>query len=244
VLFIGGIFARCLDVEVFQDARKHLDEAHMTATEHLPVYGNGSSEQNAQLIATHLREASGSTPYIVVGHSKGGVDLLETWVHHADIRPRIKALVTVASPVAGSRLVDGVPDILKALSLKLPNIGTCPLGDGLGYVSLARATRQRFVREHLGDVNALRSYSVTAVASEDNTSRILQGLWRYQATFSLDQDSHVIADDAVLPGAVCWRRPTEIIGRWLRRSSSRKMNSCASAPIAIGIRARHSSSRS
>jgi hypothetical protein len=96
--------------------------------------------------------------------------------------------------------VDGVPDILKALSLKLPNIGTCPLGDGLGYVSLARATRQRFVREHLGDVNALRSYCVTAVASEDNTSRILQGLWRYQATFSLDQDSHVIADDAVLPG--------------------------------------------
>ena len=36
---------------------------------------------------------------------------------------------------------------------------------------------------------------------KENTSRILLGLWQYQSYFSLDQDTHVIADEAVLPGS-------------------------------------------
>lgn len=232
VLIVGGIFARCLDVEAFQDASVHLLDAHRVTTEHLPVWGNGSSEQNALEIQRHLLAAPADARYIVVGHSKGGVDLLEALVHHPALRPRVVALVTVASPVAGSRLVDGVPDVLKGLALRFPQIGSCPLGDGLGQHSLSRHTRQTFLANHLTDVNRLRSYAVAAVSSKENTSRILHRLWDYQARFSLDQDSHVIADDAVLPGARLLAQangdhwavasPIELTGNtWLRERADR-----------------------
>jgi pimeloyl-ACP methyl ester carboxylesterase len=201
VLLIGGIFARCLDVDVFQDASEHLRQAHGFTTEHLDVYGNASSDQNAAVIRDYLLRDATSAPFIVVGHSKGAVDLLETLVRHPEVNGRVRALLTVASPVAGSRLVDRVPDLLKDLSGKFPEIGSCPLGNGQGYVSLERPTRQRFLSDHLPAVNGLRSYSIAALAARENTSKILHGLWDYQSRFSLDQDTHVIADDAVLPGA-------------------------------------------
>jgi hypothetical protein len=201
VLLIGGIFARCMDVTVFEDASEHLLESHRFTTEHLPVYGNGSSGQNADLIRDYILRGPADPPFIVVGHSKGAVDLLEALVRHPSIRPRVKALLTVASPVAGSRLVDAVPEGLKDLSDRLRRIGTCDLGDGLGYKSLERPTRQSFFYEHMPTINSLRTYSISAAASRANTSRILHALWDYQARFSIDQDTHVIADDAVLPGA-------------------------------------------
>jgi len=201
VLLIGGIFARCLDVDVFQDASAHLAQSHAFTTEHLDVFGNGSSEQNAILIRDYILRDATSLPFIVVGHSKGAVDLIETLVRHPAVNGRVRALLTVASPVAGSRLVDRVPDLIKNLSSKLPEIGTCPLGDGQGYLSLERPIRQRFLADHLATVNALRSYGIVAVAARADTSKILHGLWDYQSRFSLDQDTHVIADDALLPGA-------------------------------------------
>jgi hypothetical protein len=201
VLLVGGIFARCLDVEVFQDAKDHLRAAHHADVEHFPVLGNASSEQNAALIKDRIVRDTTARPYIVVGHSKGAVDLMEALVRHPELRQRVKALVTVASPVAGSRLVDRVPELLKRLSERFPRIRECELGDGRGYQSLARSTRQQFFATHVADVNALRSYSVSAVASRSDTSRVLRALWDYHEPFSLDQDTHVIADDAVMPGA-------------------------------------------
>jgi hypothetical protein len=201
VLLVGGIFARCLDVTAFQDAAAHLLEAHRFTAEHLPVYGNGSSEQNAILIRDYILRDAQSLPFILVGHSKGAVDLLEALVRHPQIRTRARALLTVASPVAGSRVVDVVPERLKEISERFPEIGGCVLGNGLGYKSLERKVRHEFFRDYVSSVNSLRSYSISAVASRENTSRILRGLWDYQAFFSLDQDTHVIADDAVVPGA-------------------------------------------
>jgi pimeloyl-ACP methyl ester carboxylesterase len=201
VLMIGGIFSRCLDVTVFQDAAAHLSDKHAFTAEHLPVFGNGSSEQNAVLIKDYILRDTSTLPFILVGHSKGAVDLMEALVHHPEIRTRVKGLLTVASPVAGSRLVDGVPAELKALSDRFPEIGGCPLGDGRGYISLERSTRQRFFAAHLSSLNQLRSYSISAVASRADTSRILHGLWDYLAYYSLDQDTHVTADEAVMPGS-------------------------------------------
>ncbi len=201
VLLVGGIFSRCLDVEVYQDAKEHLRGKHMADVEHFPVLGNAHSEVNAALIKDRILADTSSRPYIVVGHSKGGVDLMEALVHHPSIRPRVKALVAVASPVGGSRLVDGVPERLKELSQRFPRIRTCELGDGRGYQSLERPTRQRFFENHLAAVNGLRSYSVSAVASREDTSRVLRPLWDYHAPFSIDQDTHVVADDAVVPGS-------------------------------------------
>ena len=200
VLLVGGIFARCVDVEVFQDVRRHLAEHHQLRLEHLPVFGNGSSLQNAGEIDRFFQRQPQPVEWIVVGHSKGAVDLLEALVFYPALSARVKALVTVASPVGGSRLVDGVPAWLKGLAQDLPRLGECELGDGLGQSSLSRPIRQGFFRDFLPRVNALRSYGIVAVASRENTSEILKGLWDYQARFSIDQDTHVIAEDALLPG--------------------------------------------
>jgi pimeloyl-ACP methyl ester carboxylesterase len=198
VMVVGGIFARCARVPVFDDAKQHL-EAHGIHLEHVPVFGNGSSEQNAAEIKRYLEQHPGNEPYVVVGHSKGAVDLLEALIHHPEVKARVQALVTVASPVGGSRLVDGVPALLKGLAQEMPEFKGCVLGDGLGAHSLARPTRQRFLRDHVARINQLSSYSIVAVSALKDTSTILHGLWRFLAPYSIVQDSHVIAEEALLP---------------------------------------------
>jgi hypothetical protein len=72
----------------------------------------GSSEYNARQIADYLTRQFAGTDrrqYIAFGYSKGVNDLLETVASHEIGRTGIRAIVTVAGPVLGSRLTEGVP---------------------------------------------------------------------------------------------------------------------------------------
>jgi pimeloyl-ACP methyl ester carboxylesterase len=160
----------------------------------------GSCERNAEVIADNLRQRVTADPgkYIVVGYSKGGCDLMVMLATYPDVREAVAALVTVASPVGGSRL----PDLTSRwLTRALENLEMerCEMGDASGLKSLRRSVRQAFLRDHPRPL--VPTYSLVAVSTKATTSRALRSSWRKLSRFSLDQDSQVIASEGVPPGA-------------------------------------------
>lgn len=200
VLVIPGIFGGCVGAYAtpFDDGRRHLRAAHQIDVEYLPVSALGSTTFNARQIRDYLdRQFAGAnqTPYIMFGYSKGTSDILEALVQFPHLRPRIAAVASVAGSVFGSRLTQGTPksllDPLRALSL-------CGSEQDKGGIdSLRRAARA----ESLAQLpRSVRSYSIAAVSTVDKTSAVLVGGWKKLLAFSLEQDSQMIHEDALIPG--------------------------------------------
>jgi hypothetical protein len=202
VLVIPGIFGECVESYAvpFDDGRRHLLAAHGIDVEYVSVSALGSTEFNANQIKEYLDDqfaGPNQTPYIVFGYSKGASDILEALVLFPHLRPRVAAVVSIAGSVLGSRLTQGTPgnmlDPIQALSL-----GPCGLADKGGLDSLRRAARVDSVAKLPPTV---RSYSVAAVSTAATTSAVLMRSWKKLSAFSLEQDSQMIHEDAVVPGS-------------------------------------------
>jgi hypothetical protein len=201
LLVVPGIFGECVqDVALpWEDARRHLHEKHNADVEYVSVPATGSSSFNANVIATYVdRQFAGSDqrPYIMFGYSKGASDILEALVRYPAIQAKIAAVVTIAGAVFGSRLTQGIPTDLLA-QLKHLKLGPCSIGDGGGIDSLRRRERAASVSQLPA---GLRAYSITATSRLETTSVVLANGWRQLQAYSIDQDSQMIREDAIVPG--------------------------------------------
>jgi hypothetical protein len=203
LLVVPGIFGQCVEAiaRPFEDARRHLASAHRLDVEYLSVSGLGSTAYNAAEIEAYLQQQLGGTdkrPYIAVGYSKGALDLIEAVSKHATARASVRALVTIAGSVLGSRLPEGVPRGLVD-TLQGQRLGTCDVGDGGGIDSLRRADSVAVVAG-FSPPAGFRSYSIAAVSDPATTSAVLASSWRQLTVYSLEQDSQVVHEDAIVPG--------------------------------------------
>lgn len=219
VLLVGGVFSQCFEndpeypLETFQDTKLHFNNDLNIKTHYVPVHPNGSAEMNAEAIRKWL-DGHPEGKFVAFGHSKGGIDLMRAFATPGFPVDRFQALVTVASPLAGSRLGDQVPDWIRPLPDQMTEnrrcLSTLPWGAG-AVASLDRKTRVEFLLQHPNiGAEPLPIFSIAAVVrivrgvdgSKDRpkVSRVLEGIWKQLTAFSLDQDSQVIADDAVVPG--------------------------------------------
>jgi hypothetical protein len=204
VLIVGGLFSHCFEaqnVRAFEQAAAHLWSAHHIPAVLLTVGGVDSPEHNAVQIADYLKANPGK--YIAVGHSKGAVDLMTALQHHQVVRDNIRALVSVAGAVSGSRLVDyGTAATIAGFhkAVEDSGLGDCRIEDRGGIDSMRRANRNAFLRQWTPPAE-LRSYSIVGVADKDHVSRPLRTMWKLESNYSLDQDSQMTAEDAIIPGA-------------------------------------------
>jgi len=202
ILVIPGIFGECVQDYAlpWEDGKRHLHDAHHTDVEYLSVPALGSSVDNGKLIVAYLADHFSSTdqrPYIVFGYSKGAPDILEALTMDVPTRGRIAAVVTIAGAVIGSRLAEGVPrgiiDPLRGLTL-----GPCTIDDAGGAESLRRSVRAKALADLPQGVNAF-SIAAVALRPQKVSKVLLNGFVQLQA-FSVDQDSQVIREDAIVPG--------------------------------------------
>jgi pimeloyl-ACP methyl ester carboxylesterase len=157
-----------------------------------------SSERNAAMIRDAVKQSSAKR-FIAVVHSKGAADLLVALATYPDDMRRVEALVTVAGAVGGSWLADDLQSVNDKL-LKKMSLQTClprPARSGPnGIDSMRRENRQKF----LAATNRLgRAYSISAVSEEANTSHLLKPLWRRLLPYALEQDSHILEREAIVP---------------------------------------------
>jgi len=201
VVVVPGFFAECVKnlVSPFADGLAHL-ATHGYRTGVIMVSGRSSCRHNA----AQLRDAimamtlAPGERLLLIGHSKGSADILEALAAHAEIVPRVAAVVSVAGAVNGSPLADGVRRPYAAIVQKLPLRG-CGAGDGAGLASLRRAERLGFLARATLPAS-VKYFSVGALVDGAGTSRLLRPSYRCLAELDPRNDSQVLASDMLIPG--------------------------------------------
>jgi hypothetical protein len=207
IMVVGGAFSECFDakqVELFGPALDHLRSHGLLVGAPVPIDGTGTPEANAAAIDAYLQQPQNAGDYIAIGHSKGAVDLMAAIDRYASARTRIKALVSVAGAISGSRLADlGVHATIIGFqsAVRRAGLGHCAIKDHGGIDSLRRSVRYDAVRKWQAPAS-LRMYSVVGVTSRAQTSPVLHTMWDRNSYYSIDQDSQMIAEEAIIPGAV------------------------------------------
>ena len=200
LLIIPGILNTCAsDSPAFQEGQVHLKEKHGTVVELLAV-PNDSSETNAQLIVSYLREhmKTDTRKYIVIGYSKGAPDLQVALASDATLTSSVAAFVTIAGAVGGSPIADLLP---KQAEKWMKQYGTsiCKGDLSEGFKSLRKDARKAFLSAN--PVPVVPTYSIAAVSDRTNTSKMLLETWQLLSAYGSGQDGQVIKDDALVPGA-------------------------------------------
>lgn len=206
IMIVGGAFSQCFeakDVIAFKPALEHLSEAHGIGGGRVPIGGTATPEANAEKIDAFLNEKQNAGDYIAVGHSKGAVDLMTAIGKYESARTRIKALVSVAGAISGSRLTDlGVEAAILGFqsAARRSGLGNCRIEDEGGIGSLHRKVRYEAL-QGWRPPESLGTYSIVGVTSRAETSSVLHTMWDRTEYYSIDQDSQMIAEEAIIPGA-------------------------------------------
>ena len=136
---------------------------------------------------------------MLVGYSKGAIDILELLVTFPDVARQVAAVVSVAGAVQGSPLADDL-DWWYRTFLRDAFAGTCDPGDAQAVHSLRPATRTAWFEMH--DLpEQINYYSLAAFTTAEHLSQGLKPAWRRLARDDRRNDGQIAAGDAVIPGA-------------------------------------------
>jgi triacylglycerol esterase/lipase EstA (alpha/beta hydrolase family) len=151
VVYVAGLVSDCLDQA--ERAREEF-QAYLAELgyrfEILPVSGLSSSGVNATFIRDEMQrrpEFADAEQLIVVGHSKGVIDVLEALVTYPELRTRINAVVSLAGAIGGSPLADIAPDLAMTVVRHTPGLD-CRDGDGGALQSLRPRVRRDWLARH------------------------------------------------------------------------------------------------
>lgn len=168
----------------------------------IEVDGLSSSEENAVAIRDAFRDRSDlhvEGGVILVGYSKGIVDILVALAEYPEIQPHVRAVVSIAGAVGGSPLADAVPAWLVRL-FKLSPEAECRGGDLKALHSLRPGVRQRWLAENPLPTS-IPFYSLVTFPSPDRISNGLEVTYEQLSQVDPRNDSQLIFYDQVVPGS-------------------------------------------
>jgi hypothetical protein len=151
ILMVPGAFSECFgDIGMpYQEPAERLRKLGYRI-ETVKIGGLSSSARNAEIIAATVasQKETPSGPLVLLGYSKGTIDILHFLVTYPDQATRVRAVLSVSGAVNGSPLADryykvGYDDWLAGL---FP--GSCSSGDGGVLDSLSRVNQFRWLATH------------------------------------------------------------------------------------------------
>jgi len=172
------------------------------AIEVITVGGRSSAVHNARQIDDALRAAElrDRERVILLGYSKGAVDILQFLVDEPALARRVAAVVSVAGPIFGSPLADKGAWWYRHF-LRNSFAGTCDPGDGGVIDSLRPAERSAWMQSHPLPPD-VKYFSVAAFTTEAHLGRGLKLTWEMLGGPARRNDGQVVASDAVIPSSV------------------------------------------
>jgi pimeloyl-ACP methyl ester carboxylesterase len=165
------------------------------------VGGRSGTSHNARQIADAVAalQIDDERKVILIGYSKGGLDILRFLVDFPDLAARVDAVVGVASPVFGTPLAELAEPAYAALVAKLP-YEKCPPGDGEVMASLRPETASGWLVANPLPAG-VRFYSLAAFTTREQVARALVPFWKHLGGIDVRNDGQVVATDAVIPGS-------------------------------------------
>jgi pimeloyl-ACP methyl ester carboxylesterase len=203
ILIVPGLLGECIDdiVFPFETVMEHLRPLGYQI-EPLIVSGRSSSDYNANHIARAVENlALDKENYLIlIGHSKGAVDILHFLVNYPELAHRVDAVVSVAGAINGSPLANRVADIYSKLGSNLP-FNECEPGDGGAFRSLERSVRLTWMANNALPTS-VKYYSVVSFTDRDRINRWLVSGYDMLKTIDPRNDGLLLFSDQVIPGAI------------------------------------------
>jgi hypothetical protein len=196
VLIVPGFMSACAAAPAFEQTRIHLKAAHGVDAELLQV-PDDSCENNGLLIARFLRSHAAGRKFLVLGHSKGAVDL-QLALQDPAAAAAVAGFISLAGAVGGSPLAD-IAEGRNLVGSIQTSFG-CAGKIGPALQSLRTDVRRSFLANHPDA--PVPSWSLVAASELSSTSKILLPTWGLLgAGFRGKEDGMLLAADGVLPGA-------------------------------------------
>ena len=202
ILVVPGLFNECFASIAlpFEDAIETLREQGFRIDK-LVVSGRSGSDRNAAHIAEVIENLNleGDEDLVLVGYSKGAVDILHFLVNHPKQARQVVAVVSVAGAINGSPLASKYGDIYANLAGGIP-FGSCEPGDGGAIDSLKRSMRLSWLAANpLPD--SVAYFSLVTMTRRENINLLLRIGYDTLAVFSPRNDGQLLSADQIIPGA-------------------------------------------
>ncbi len=202
LLIVPGAFAQCFPefVMPFEDAASSLRQRGYRI-DFIPVSGRSGADHNADQIAAAVEQlpADPAERIVLIGHSKGTVDILHFLVNHPQPARRIRAVVSVAGPVNGSPLADDFAETYRKVFSRMPFM-YCRPGDRDVVNSLTRSYCMTWLASHRLPQH-VKYFSLGGFARRENIQPMLLLSYDLLSTVEPRNDGYVAFCDQVIPGA-------------------------------------------
>jgi len=201
VLVVPGLLNECFAgiALPFEDAINNLD-GNGFKIEALVVSGRSSSESNALFIAETIENLNleADEKVLLVGHSKGAVDILHFLVQYPQASSRIAGVISVAGAINGSPLAVKFEDIYTRLAPYILS-NRCDIGDEGAINSLQPALRMSWLAANPLPAS-VRYFSVAAMTSRKNINLLLKPGYDLLWTYGPRNDGLLHIADQIIPG--------------------------------------------
>jgi len=202
VVMVTGAFSECVGEasRPYSAGAARLQAAGVKVRT-IVVGGRSGTSHNARQIADALAasQVGDERRIVLIGYSKGGLDILRFLVDFPDLAARVDAVVGVASPLFGTPLADLAEPAYAALVAKMP-YEKCPPGDGEVMASLRPDTASGWLAANPLPAG-VRFYSLAAFTTRDHVARALVPFWKHLGGTDVRNDGQVVATDSVIPGS-------------------------------------------
>ncbi|WP_354447986.1 hypothetical protein [Ottowia thiooxydans] len=204
IAFVPGLFSDCAEkwLVPFADVADELSAAGFEVNL-LRVQGRAGTEQNATQLAGEIAALPHDGKHLIVfAYSKGLPDVFDLLVRHPPARQRVAAVVSYAGAARGSPLADELRDIYDAFVTRLP-IGGCAVGNGAELEALRPGVRHAWWTTHHQKLRDTRIpfFSLVGAPLPEKVSPLLRLNHSRLAERDVNNDSQLLADDAVVPGS-------------------------------------------
>jgi pimeloyl-ACP methyl ester carboxylesterase len=202
ILIVPGAFAECFPEYgmPFESAAAKLKSVGYRI-DFIPVGGRSGADHNAAQIAKAVEQLANDPAerVVLIGHSKGVVDILHFLVNHPEPARRISAVVSVAGPVNGSPLADDFAGTYRKFFSRMPFM-CCQPGDRDVVNSLTRSYCMTWLASHQLPEH-VKYFSLGGFAWRENIHPIMLFTYDLLATVEPRNDGYVSFSDQVIPGS-------------------------------------------
>jgi len=202
ILIVPGAFAECF-MEFgmpFEDADAELKRRGYRI-DFIPVSGRSGADHNAGQIAAAVERLpiEPDERILLIGHSKGAVDILHFLVNYPLTARRISAVVSVSGPIMGSPLADSMAGFYARFFSRMP-FTTCAPGDRTVIESLKRSYQATWLTSHHLPEH-ISYFSLATFARRDDIHPLMRFTYDLLADYEPRNDGYVAFSDQVIPGA-------------------------------------------
>ena len=167
--------------------------------EYLQVSGGGGGGYNADQIAAHFRDRAfpENEMLVVIGYSKGAIDLLHFLTGNPEFARRVDAMVSYSGAVNGSPLAEVFPELVVEMGLAIAGGAA---GDKGGYKALKPSVQMPWLASHPPPAH-IKYFSTASFTDRENVSAILADGHDRLSQINPKNDGQLIFYDQILPGS-------------------------------------------